>query len=173
MTKMRRPQCLSWIPRLSCRKSWVVVASWCVTSSSLRAVYQRAVHAGVEHIWVCCHPRHGLDFTLNVCNDRFYPATPIQSPQAASSSSSTSYAVIVFGFPPDQATAVAQLFSSMGDVASLEPPPQGANWFQISYQNSWEAARAVRKSGEILGDHIMIGVRWAVCWLSSFLGAIR
>lgn len=58
---------------------------------------------------------------------------------------------------------------------SIDPAPAldaGRNWITIAYRNSWEAARAVRRSGEILSigrEECMIGVKWAVCCLRSFV----
>lgn len=57
----------------------------------------------------------------------------------------------------------------MGDVVSVDPYPDGANWVKISYKNAWEAARAVRKNGEIFGRNCMIGVKWAVSLVHELL----
>ena len=41
------------------------------------------------------------------------------------------------------------------------------NWVTIVYQNQWDAARAVRKSGtvQLLDGNVLIGAKWAVRWI--------
>ncbi|KAG8787746.1 hypothetical protein FRC15_008120 [Serendipita sp. 397] len=69
--------------------------------------------------------------------------------------------IIVFGFPQDKATAAMKMFSSIGDSQEPQPGPEGANWFKIAYKNEWEAARAVRRNGELINGSWMVGVKWA------------
>ncbi|CAG7847208.1 SubName: Full=Uncharacterized protein {ECO:0000313/EMBL:CCA66784.1} [Serendipita indica DSM 11827] len=69
--------------------------------------------------------------------------------------------VIVFGFPQDKISAAIKLFTSIGETQEPQPGPEGANWFKISYKHEWEAARAVRKNGELMNGQWMVGVKWA------------
>jgi hypothetical protein len=55
-----------------------------------------------------------------------------------------------------------KLFNSLGDCQPPNPGPEGANWFKIAYKHEWEAARAVRKNGELINGAWMVGVKWAV-----------
>ena len=55
-----------------------------------------------------------------------------------------------------------KLFNSLGDCQPPTPGPEGANWFKIAYKHEWEAARAVRKNGELINGAWMVGVKWAV-----------
>ena len=70
--------------------------------------------------------------------------------------------MIVFGFPQDKISAALKLFTSIGETQEPQPGPEGANWFKISYKHEWEAARAVRKNGELMNGQWMVGVKWAV-----------
>ncbi|KAF8337975.1 uncharacterized protein EI90DRAFT_3041201 [Cantharellus anzutake] len=104
----------------------------------------------------------------------FHPSTPSSPlPQTltpstpATSSSRAATTVIVFGFPPELKSEIIHYFASLGDIISVDPPrdaPQLQNWVTISYRNSFDATRAVRKSGEVFnaaGNGWMIGVKWA------------
>lgn len=73
--------------------------------------------------------------------------------------------MIVFGFPNDKLQAAIKLFSSLGESQEPTPGPEGANWFKIAYKHEWEAARAVRKNGELINGQWMVGVKWAVSTL--------
>ncbi|KDQ19573.1 hypothetical protein BOTBODRAFT_28150 [Botryobasidium botryosum FD-172 SS1] len=84
-----------------------------------------------------------------------------QQQQPQHQSSSESYPVIIFGFPPEKAKAIVGHFASMGDGASVELGPEGSNWASVAYRSAWEAARAVRHNGEIVGGSVMVGVKWA------------
>lgn len=74
----------------------------------------------------------------------------------------------MFGFPSYLYAEVVQHFTTIGEAISVDPAPaldDGRNWTTIVYRNPWEAARAVRRSGEIISigrEEIMIGVKWAV-----------
>src|ERR1700733_3259086 len=108
---------------------------------------------------------------------RFYSHTPTSpAPQSSNTistpasaiASTASASVIVFGFPPYLYHDIVQHFTSIGDTVSVDPPPSldtGRNWITVVYKNPWEAARAIRRSGEILTigkEECMIGVKWAV-----------
>ena len=124
----------------------------------------------------CVHKSHvGPPSITNIL--RFYSHTPTSpAPQssntistpASATASTASASVIVFGFPPYLYHDIVQHFTSIGDTVSVDPPPSldaGRNWITIVYKNPWEAARAVRRSGEILTigkEECMIGVKWAV-----------
>lgn len=92
----------------------------------------------------------------------------ITSTPTSATASTASASVIVFGFPPYLYHDIVQHFTSIGDTVSIDPAPaldSGRNWIAIVYKNSWEAARAVRRSGEIITigkEECMIGVKWAV-----------
>jgi hypothetical protein len=70
--------------------------------------------------------------------------------------------IIVFGFPEDKISAAIKLFTSLGETREPEQGPNGANWFKIAFKHEWEAARAVRKNGELINGAWMVGVKWAV-----------
>lgn len=94
---------------------------------------------------------------------RFHTASIAPSPiQPFVHSQSTSGSnVVVFGFPRDKYEEIVGVFVAMGDSSVIESPV-ACNWVTISYKNSWEAARAIRRNGEIIGGTTMIGVKWAV-----------
>jgi len=89
------------------------------------------------------------------------------STPASATASTASASVIVFGFPPYLYHDIVHHFTSIGDTVSVDPPPSldaGRNWITIVYKNPWEAARALRRNGEILTigkEECMIGVKWA------------
>lgn len=97
------------------------------------------------------------------------------STPASATTSTASASVIVFGFPPYLYHDIVQHFTSIGETVSIDPAPSpetGRNWITIVYKNPWEAARAVRRSGEILTlgrEECMIGVKWAVSTCSSHI----
>ncbi len=70
--------------------------------------------------------------------------------------------LIVFGYPPDKYDSATKLFQSLGETSEPEPGPIGANFFKIGFKSQWEAARAVRKNGELIAGTWMVGVKWAV-----------
>ncbi|KAG9082594.1 hypothetical protein FS749_006736 [Ceratobasidium sp. UAMH 11750] len=68
-------------------------------------------------------------------------------------------ALTVSGFYPDRAHGVVAQFVAIGDCAPPEMSPEGGNWFKIVYANPWDAARAVRRDGDIINGDMMIAVR--------------
>ncbi|KAG8746218.1 hypothetical protein FRC10_005734 [Ceratobasidium sp. 414] len=68
-------------------------------------------------------------------------------------------ALTVSGFYPDRAHGVLAQFVAIGDCAPPEMAPEGGNWFRIVYVNPWDAARAVRRDGDIINGDMMIAVR--------------
>lgn len=72
-------------------------------------------------------------------------------------------AVIIFGFARNNLSAVLDHLSLIGPIASVETPSNpSANWATITFQEAWQAARAVRRNGEaILNGALIIGVKWA------------
>ncbi|KAG9127226.1 hypothetical protein FRC07_000097 [Ceratobasidium sp. 392] len=68
-------------------------------------------------------------------------------------------ALTVSGFYPDRAHGVAAQFVAIGDCSPPEMAPEGGNWFKIVYVNPWDAARAVRRDGDIINGDMMIAVR--------------
>jgi hypothetical protein len=71
-------------------------------------------------------------------------------------------ALTVSGFYPDRAHGVVAQFVAIGDCAPPEMAPEGGNWFRILYANAWDAARAVRRDGDIINGDMMISVRLVV-----------
>jgi len=69
--------------------------------------------------------------------------------------------LIVFGYPPDKYESATKLFQSLGETSEPEPGPSGANFFKIGFKSQWDAARAVRKNGELVGGTWMVGGKWA------------
>jgi hypothetical protein len=76
--------------------------------------------------------------------------------------------VIVFGYPPDKYSVTVEYFKSLGAATEPEPNTEIVNCFRIGFRDPGEAARVVRRNGEVLGGTWMVGVKWAVC-RSSFL----
>ena len=93
------------------------------------------------------------------------PARPSRT-DASPSTTPLTY-VIVFGYPPDRYSATVEYFKSLGAATEPEPNTEIVNCFRIGFRDPGEAARVVRRNGEVLGGSWMIGVRWAVCH-SSF-----
>lgn len=98
-----------------------------------------------------------------------------KSPLARSSSNQSQtkndwFDLIVFGYPPDKYESATRLFQSLGETNEPEPGPSGANFFKIGFKSQWDAARAVRKNGELVGGTWMVGVKWAVSLLHSIHG---
>jgi len=79
--------------------------------------------------------------------------------------------VVIFGFPKDKLQAAIKLFTSLGDSQDPIAGPEGANWFKIAYKHEWEAARAVRKNGELINGVWMVGVKWAQDGKDSWVGS--
>lgn len=69
--------------------------------------------------------------------------------------------MVVFGFPPEKIEDIIGLFLAMGDSTVTESP-EACNWVTIAYKRPYEAARAIRRNGEVVAGTIMIGVKWAV-----------
>lgn len=80
--------------------------------------------------------------------------------------------VVVFGYPQDKAKAAEKLFRSLGESNEPVFAPEDGNWFKIGYKHEWEAARAVRKNGELVNGAWMVGVKWAVSDQSHFVDLI-
>ena len=75
--------------------------------------------------------------------------------------------MIVFGYPPDKYSLTVEYFKSLGAATEPEPNTEIVNCFRIGFRDPGEAARVVRRNGEVLGGTWMVGVKWAVC-CSSF-----
>lgn len=73
--------------------------------------------------------------------------------------------MIVSGFYPDRAHGVVAQFTAIGDCSAPELAAEGGNWFTISYVNPWDAARALRRDGDVINGDMMISVRLMVCHL--------
>jgi hypothetical protein len=69
--------------------------------------------------------------------------------------------VIVFGYPPDKYSVTIEYFKSLGAATEPEPNTEIVNCFRIGFRDPGEAARVVRRNGEVLGGTWMIGVKWA------------
>lgn len=74
--------------------------------------------------------------------------------------------MIVFGYPPDKYSVTVEYFKSLGAATEPEPNTEIVNCFRIGFRDPGEAARVVRRNGEVLGGTWMIGVKWAVCYSS-------
>lgn len=75
--------------------------------------------------------------------------------------------MIVFGYPQLRYSSTVAHFETLaaGGTTKAEPISDVENAFKIGYIQPWEAARALRKNGEIIGSEgsrWMIGVKWAV-----------
>ncbi|KAF6760712.1 hypothetical protein DFP72DRAFT_1003355 [Ephemerocybe angulata] len=68
--------------------------------------------------------------------------------------------VIVFGYPPDRQATTAEYFQALGGVTGAETIDDLRNAFRMGFQNLGDAARAVRKNGEVLQKEYMIGVKF-------------
>lgn len=66
------------------------------------------------------------------------------------------------GFYPDRAHGVVAQFVAIGECSPPEMAPEGGNWFRITYVNPWDAARAVRRDGDVINGDMMIAVRLVV-----------
>jgi hypothetical protein len=89
------------------------------------------------------------------------PFASTSAPLHPPASSSSGYAVNVFGFPPSALDLVLDYFSQFGEILSRTPSQEGGNWVTIVYAQPWSAARASRKNGEILSGVLMVGVKAA------------
>ena len=77
--------------------------------------------------------------------------------------------VTVFGYPHSRYSSTIAFFQSIAESGCTEPElsVDVENAFTIGYNQPWEAARALRKNGEIIsgeGGRWMIGVKWVVCF---------
>ena len=99
------------------------------------------------------------------------PARPSRT-DASPSTTPISY-VIVFGYPPDKYSVTVEYFKSLGAATEPEPSTEIVNCFRIGFRDPGEAARVVRRNGEVLGGTWMVGVKWAVCLLAFFPFASR
>ncbi|KAF8557728.1 hypothetical protein OG21DRAFT_1406343 [Imleria badia] len=88
--------------------------------------------------------------------------SPARPPRTDASPSTTpiSY-VIVFGYPPDKYSLTVEYFKSLGAATEPEPNTEIVNCFRIGFRDPGEAARVVRRNGEVLGGTWMVGVKWA------------
>ena len=74
---------------------------------------------------------------------------------------STGYPVIIFGFASSLRSSVVAHFRLIGpSTVSDASDASGSNWVTLVYSEAWHAARAVRRSGEVVSGS-MIGVKWA------------
>ncbi|KLO12690.1 hypothetical protein SCHPADRAFT_904842 [Schizopora paradoxa] len=85
--------------------------------------------------------------------------------QAQSSQFQTLY-VVVFGYPTTRFSPTAAHFQSLaeGGTTEIEICSDVENAFKLGYKFPWEAARALRKNGEIVsgeGGRWIVGVKWA------------
>ncbi|KAG8220850.1 hypothetical protein J3R82DRAFT_2344 [Butyriboletus roseoflavus] len=87
------------------------------------------------------------------------PARPSRT-DATPSTTPISY-VIVYGYPPDKYSVTVEYFKSLGAATEPEPNTEIVNCFRIGFRDPGEAARVVRRNGEVLGGTWMIGVKWA------------
>lgn len=71
--------------------------------------------------------------------------------------------VIVSGFYPDRAHSVVSQFTAIGDCSAPEMSAEGGNWFTITYVQPWDAARALKRDGDVINGDMMIAVRLLVC----------
>jgi len=78
-----------------------------------------------------------------------------------STQSSQPLYVIVFGYPADKYSLAVEYFKSLGEATEPDQNTEIVNCFRIGYKDSSDAMRAVRKNGEILGGHWMVGAKWA------------
>ncbi|KAG9312880.1 hypothetical protein JVU11DRAFT_6313 [Chiua virens] len=81
-------------------------------------------------------------------------------PDVAPSTTPISY-VIVFGYPPDKYSVAVEYLKSLGAATEPEPNTEIVNCFRIGFRDPGEAARVVRRNGEVLNGTWMIGVKWA------------
>ena len=75
--------------------------------------------------------------------------------------------IIVFGYPQPRYSLTLAHFTALGSGGTTTPEviPDVENAFKIGYNHPWEAARALRRNGEIIsgeGSRWIIGVRWLV-----------
>ncbi len=66
--------------------------------------------------------------------------------------------VTVFGFPPEKAAAVMNLFQSVGEVVRRIDGGCG-NWVHIQYKRAVHANMALSHNGKLVDGEIMIGVK--------------
>ena len=91
-----------------------------------------------------------------------------QSSQTPLPTSSTQILfVVVFGYPQLRYSSTLAHFEALaaGGTTKPELSIDVENAFKIGYNHPWEAARALRKNGEIMsgeGGRWMVGVKWAV-----------
>ena len=88
------------------------------------------------------------------------PSRPPRT-DATPSTAPISY-VIVFGYPPDKYSVIVEYFKSLGAATEPEPNAEIVNCFRIGFRDPGDAARVVRRNGEVLGGTWMAGVKWAV-----------
>ncbi|KAG8894022.1 hypothetical protein FRB99_001570, partial [Tulasnella sp. 403] len=79
------------------------------------------------------------------------------------------YGVTIFGFTPGDRQLAIDAFMTEGAIVP-EDQEQGQpmeendwkNWVEIVYPNQWDAARAVRKSGNVAlhGGRVFVGAKW-------------
>lgn len=71
--------------------------------------------------------------------------------------------LIIFGFSRSALPQVIDHLSLIGPIVSVETPSNtNANYATITFQESWQAARAIRRNGELVQNGtIMIGIKWA------------
>ncbi|KAJ6614104.1 hypothetical protein B0H10DRAFT_2046086 [Mycena sp. CBHHK59/15] len=91
---------------------------------------------------------------------RMRPATPPPSTPATASGQAQHY-IIIFGYPPDKYSAAVAYFAALGGATPVAPHLEVSNCFRMGFASPADAARAVRKSGEVLEGSWMVGVRWA------------
>ncbi|KAH0836565.1 hypothetical protein J3R83DRAFT_8265 [Lanmaoa asiatica] len=97
------------------------------------------------------------------------PVRPSRT-DATSSTTPISY-VIVFGYPPDKYSVTVEYFKSLGAATEPEPNTEIVNCFRIGFRDPGEAARVVRRNGEVLGGSWMIGIKWADSAAAADLGS--
>ena len=89
-------------------------------------------------------------------------APPTPKPSSSAANSNNELYVIVFGYPADKYSVTAEYFKALGDSTDADQNNEIMNCFRIGYSNPTDALRAVRKNGEVIGGHWMVGAKWAV-----------
>lgn len=91
----------------------------------------------------------------------FFGTPARQSRTGAPPSAAPITYVIVFGYPPDKYSVTVEYFKSLGAATEPEPNAEIVNCFRIGFRDPGEAARVVRRNGEVLNGSWMIGIKWA------------
>lgn len=108
-----------------------------------------------------------LFWCRKVLSIKLRSSLPQPNQASLSTSANQTLFVVVFGYPQPRYSLTVAHFEALaaGGTIKAELENDVENAFKIGFIHPWEAARALRRNGEIIsgeGGRWVVGVKWAV-----------